>query len=81
MLQIEQRTIIKFLLAKPCRIYGKTCDVLGEAGFSLKNVYKWAKYGYSTMSPRHGNILTPSAATSKEGDANSLLGHERPHDN
>ena len=26
------------------------CDVYGETCFSQKNVYKWAKHGFATMS-------------------------------
>ena len=41
--QIEQSSVIKYLLAKkckPCEIYRRMCDVYGEACFSKKNVYK-----------------------------------------
>ena len=37
--QIEQRSVIKFLVAEKCnlcKIYRRMCDVLGEASFSQK---------------------------------------------
>ena len=42
-LQIEQRSVIKYLLAekyKLCEIYRRMCDVYGEAYFSSKIVNK-----------------------------------------
>ena len=44
--RLEQRSVIKFLVTekcKPCKIYKRMRDVYGEACFSKKNVYKWAK--------------------------------------
>ena len=50
-LQIEQRSVIKYLLAekyKLCEIYRKMCGVYGEACFSQRNVSKLAKHGFAT---------------------------------
>ena len=50
-LQIEQRSVIKYLLAekyKPCEIYRRMCDVYGEASFSQRNFSKLAKHGLAT---------------------------------
>ena len=64
---LEQRSIIKFLLAvkcKPCEIYQRICDVYEEACFNQKNVYKWANHEFTIMrltqkdSPLNGNIWT-----------------------
>ena len=40
---LEQRSVIKFLVAKNCKprkISRRMCDVYGEAYFRHKNVYK-----------------------------------------
>ena len=50
-LQIEQRSVMKYLLAekcKPCEIYRRMYDVYGEECFSKKNVDKWVKHGFAT---------------------------------
>ena len=50
-LQIEQRSVIKYLLAekcKACEIYRRMCDVYGEACFSQRNFSKWATHGFAT---------------------------------
>ena len=44
---------LNFLVAekcKPCEIYRRMCEVYWEACFSWKNLYKWAKHGFSTIS-------------------------------
>ena len=62
-------------------------DVYREAYFSLKNMYKWAKYVFVILSlswkesPWNGNTLSGKekfmdTAVSKEDHADSLLGHE-----
>ena len=36
---------------KPCEVYRRMCDVYGEGCFSKKkNLYKWAKHGFASMS-------------------------------
>ena len=50
-LQIEQRSVIKYLLAekcKPCEIYRRMYDVYGEECFSQENADKWVKHGFTT---------------------------------
>ena len=41
---------------KACQIYRRICDVYEEVGFSPKNVYKLAKYGFSTLNPSRKDI-------------------------
>ena len=64
--QIEQRSIIKFLVAdkcKQCQI-SKECEMYTEKHVLVKNIYKWAKHGFVTTSqsqkdhPWNGNTLT-----------------------
>ena len=63
-------------------------DVYREACFSQKDVYKWAKYGFATMSlilkdsETHwisGDKKVPGTAVSKEVDADSLQERGRTH--
>ena len=53
--RFEQRSVIKFLVAKkckPCKIYRRMCDVYRKSYFSQKNIYKWAEYGFANTSLR-----------------------------
>ena len=53
--RLKQKSVIKFLLAekcKPCEIHRRMYDVYREACFIQKNVYKWAKHEFATMSKR-----------------------------
>ena len=88
---LEQRSVIKFLLAKmckPCEVYKRMCHVYGEACFNQFFSYKWAKHGFATTSQsqnnspwseKHTELLVKKkdlySAVSKEGQADSLLGH------
>ena len=48
---LEQRSVIKFLLAEKCKlceIYRTMYHVYGLACFSQSNVYKWVKHGFIT---------------------------------
>ena len=45
--RFEQRSVIKFLVAEKCKPYENYCyDVYGEACFSQKNLYRWAKHAF-----------------------------------
>ena len=51
--RFEQRSVIKYLVAEKCKlceIYRRICDVYGEACFSLKDIHKWAKHGFTSKS-------------------------------
>ena len=65
----------------------KECDKYGKASFR-RNIYKWVKHEFVIMSQSwkdrlwSGNIDKENvlgAAVNKDGDADSLLGHERTH--
>ena len=50
--RLEQRSVIKFLMAKkykPNEIHRRKHNVYKEACFSKKNVYKWAKHDFSAI--------------------------------
>ena len=49
----EWKSVIKFLVAvkcKLCEICRRMCDVYRKACFILRNVLKWAKHGFATVS-------------------------------
>ena len=81
--RLEQRSLMKFLVAEKCKpyeIYKRIYDVYGEACFNQINVYQWIKHGFVTMnliqkdSPQSGNMLTfLDAAINKEGHADSVM--------
>ena len=51
--RLEQKSVIKPLLAekyKPSEVYKRICNVYRKACLSKKNVYKWAKHGFATIS-------------------------------
>ena len=90
---LEQRSVIKFLLAEKCKqseIYRRIWDVYREVCLRRKKVYKFAEYGFATTSlsqsnsPWHGNRLTLlnkilGTAANKEGHVDKFLDHERTH--
>ena len=48
--KLEQRSIIKFLVAKKCKpyeIYRRMSDVYEKACFSQRNAYKWDKQAFA----------------------------------
>ena len=64
----------------------------GEPCFSKKKkeVYKWTKYGYTTVNPSSkdstsrkntlsGKGKVPGAVVKKEGHASKFLGHRKTH--
>ena len=95
-LQIEQRSVIKYLLAekcKQCEIYRRMCNVYREACFSQNFFYKSAKHGFTTTSLNQkdspwsgknrlsGKEKVLGTEVSKENHTDRLLGHERKHRN
>ena len=51
--ELEQRFAMKFLIAEKCKlceIYKRIYDVYEKTCFSTKNIHKWAKHGFVTMS-------------------------------
>ena len=51
--KIEQKSIMKVLLAekcKPCEIYCGLCDMHGKECFNHRNLYKQAKHWFASMS-------------------------------
>ena len=42
--RLERRSVTIFLVAEPCEMYKRRCDVFGDASFSKKNACEWAKY-------------------------------------
>ena len=74
--RLEQRFVIKFLLAekcKPCEIYGRKCDVYGEAYFSRKNVYKWDKLFKEGQNSIQDEGMPTIASTSEMVDSVNAL--------
>ena len=77
--RLEQRSVIKFLVAekcKPCEIYRRMSDVYGEACFSEKNVYKWAELyeeGRKSVRDDDSSIQPPMSSTPEMVDSVNAL--------
>ena len=70
-------------------IFTEVCDVFRKAYFGQKNCSKWAKHGFATISlsqkdSPYTHFLEKKkisdAVVSKEGDADSVLWHEKTND-
>ena len=92
--RLEQRSIIKFLLAencKPCEIYRRICDVYGEARFIKKKMFTnrlnmslpqrgWVEKTVHGVETHSQVKIVPGAAVSKKKrHADCHLEHERTH--
>ena len=91
--RLEQRSVIIFLMAekcKQCKIYRKMCDMCTKKHVLVKkNIYKWAKYEFATISwswknsPWSGNKLSGKEKVAgtvvSKGNADSDLGYKRTH--
>ena len=74
----------------PCEIYRRMLDMYRKVYFSQKNVYKglniglpfqvWVKKAmHSVETLTQGNENLSDAVVSKEGHADTVLGHDRIH--
>ena len=92
--RLEQRTVIKFLMAqkcKPCEIYRRMHGVYWEAYFSQRifsnglnmglPIQAWVDKSVHRVETYwlSGKEKVPGTAISKEGHADSFLRHEMTH--
>ena len=92
--RFEQKSVIRFLMAKkckPCHIYTRMCDVWRKTCFSQKMFTNRLNIGlllWDWMEKTVHRVETHwlsskekvlGAVVSKEGHADSVLGHEKTH--